>query len=195
MERREQTIVLAARSTTTLIFIIRITLEPSSALVPKDDVACWYELNCGPSGYARRWRNGGRKLAAAGNGNDGAFVWYEQNTNGKSVDQSLKDPGIARNLSMIRNTSKVVMVLEGNADNVVWAPVAYGYSSRIAGRHGQPLNQGKDGLCNMAFFDGHVSAISTVPFTKALSDPIKGASAEANLSCDRKEVIFYLDEQ
>ncbi len=57
-----------------------------------DDVACWFELNCGPSGYAGVAGTADATYVAAGN-NDGAFVWYEQNTNGKSVDQSLKDPG------------------------------------------------------------------------------------------------------
>jgi prepilin-type N-terminal cleavage/methylation domain-containing protein/prepilin-type processing-associated H-X9-DG protein len=160
---------------------------------PPDDVACWYELNCGPSGYAGLNGSADQTYVVPRN-EDGAFIWYEANTNGLSIDQMLNNPNIARNLSMIKKPSEVVMALDGNADNVIWAPVAYGYCSRIAGRHGQPLNNGLDGLCNMAFFDGHVSTISTAPFTRyQRTNP--GAPAEDVLSCNRKQAIFFLDEQ
>jgi prepilin-type N-terminal cleavage/methylation domain-containing protein/prepilin-type processing-associated H-X9-DG protein len=160
---------------------------------PPDDVACWYELNCGPSGYPGLNGSVDQTCIVPGN-EDGAFIWYEANTNGLTIDQMLNNPNIARNLSMIRHPSEVVMALDGNADNVVWAPAQYGYCSRIAGRHGQPMNNGLDGLCNMAYFDGHVSTIATVPWTRyQRNNPL--AQAEAVLSSNRKQAIFFLDEQ
>jgi prepilin-type N-terminal cleavage/methylation domain-containing protein/prepilin-type processing-associated H-X9-DG protein len=169
--------------------------NPTSGLLtakPPDDVACWYELNCGPSGYASA--TSADETYVAPLNEDGAFIWYEVNSNGQTVDQMLNNPKIARNLSMIRKPSEVVMALDGNADNVVWTPQPYGYCSRIAGRHGQPLNNGLDGLCNMAFFDGHVATISTVPWTRyQRNNPT--ASAQVVMSSNRSQAIFFLDEQ
>lgn len=160
---------------------------------PYDDVACWYELNCGPCGYTGL-AAGTKDATYVAPGNlDGAFIWYENN-GGTGIDQSLKDPSITRTLSMIKNTSTVVMAMDGNADNSIWTPPGYGdVGYRIAGRHGQPLNNGKDGLCNMAFFDGHVQAISTVPWTKAYTNGI--ITLPQLLSQFPHTAIFYLDQQ
>jgi prepilin-type processing-associated H-X9-DG protein len=95
---------------------------------------------------------------------------------------------MSRSLSLIKRSAMVVMAFDGNAYN--WSNIAgsTGLSARISGRHGKATNQGKDGSFNAAFFDGHVTMLSTEPFTLA------GTGNNA-LSINKKEVIFWLHDQ
>ena len=153
---------------------------------PKDDVACWYELNCVATNPAT--------AAQIGGGVDSPFVWF-QNPGSPTIASDLANPLLSRRLSQIKRSALVAMVMDGSADNMANIPVVAGrpVSARIAGRHGEALNHGLDGICNMAFFDGHVEGISTVPFTKYSQT---GTNANPQLlECDLPQVIFYLDNQ
>ena len=57
-----------------------------------------------------------------------------------------------------------------------------------SGRHGKATNNGQDGSFNCAFFDGHVSLLSTEPYTKA------GTGTNA-LSATPSDAIFWLHDQ
>ncbi len=149
-----------------------------------DDVACWYALNTTVT-------NTPANVYVAPGNVDSPFIWFQQ-ANG-SVDGALEDPRLQRSLSLIKKSAAVVMVLDGAADNMTWVPTGYGVVSRIAGRHGLPLNGGRDGICNMAFFDGHVEGISTVPFTNYQNNV--NDSVPQALEAQLPSVIFYLHDQ
>jgi prepilin-type N-terminal cleavage/methylation domain-containing protein/prepilin-type processing-associated H-X9-DG protein len=157
-----------------------------------DDVACWYELNCGSTNplSAQDIIN----INPASPPPDAPFVWYQDVGQGETVDAQLKDPRLARSLSLIKKSATMVMALDGNADNVTNVPQARGCASRVAGRHGKPLNRGRDGICNMAFFDGHVEGISTVPYTTAMIDQGINSNPQT-LSVTAPNVLFYLHQQ
>jgi prepilin-type processing-associated H-X9-DG protein len=148
--------------------------EPTAA----DGVKTWYALNsettdAGTSDYP-------------GGGADAPFVWFEQNV--YNVDASLKNPGFRRTLSLIRQTSLVVMAFDGNAWN--WASYSWstGYSSRISGRHGPATNKGLDGQFNCVYFDGHVETLSTQPYTLA------GQGGNA-LNVTPDLAVFFMSQQ
>ncbi len=79
---------------------------------------------------------------------------------------SLNNPIYTRMRNKIRNSSETVMVYEGNSEHLV-------YASLLAARHGKPGE--RNGLTNLLFFDGHVSAFTTEPYDRA--DLSLGASA------------------
>jgi prepilin-type N-terminal cleavage/methylation domain-containing protein/prepilin-type processing-associated H-X9-DG protein len=113
---------------------------------PEDRVATQYMLNC---------RNGGGT-----NTNDSLlaspFVYFDSSP-ATLRDNLLKGPW-TRTRSRIRQSAEVVMVYEGNADNLTSA-------SRIAARHGK-RNQ-RNASTNFLFFDGHVATFPTEPYDKA----------------------------
>jgi prepilin-type N-terminal cleavage/methylation domain-containing protein/prepilin-type processing-associated H-X9-DG protein len=159
---------------------------------PADDVATWYELDCCDSGYASLVSGATEDVSVAKGNVDSPFVWYE--TNSYTMDQALKDPSCNRKMSMIHQSSLVVMALDGGASNVTFAPQSHGpVDSRFAARHGQALNHGFDGLCNMAFFDGHVEAIDTTPITNYCNRVSNVLPAP--LESDTHQCIFFLHDQ
>jgi prepilin-type N-terminal cleavage/methylation domain-containing protein/prepilin-type processing-associated H-X9-DG protein len=161
--------------------------DPTTFGGKHDDVACWYQLNCGSTNP---------QTAQMLNSSTAApFIWFQQNGDPETVDQKLTDAQFGRNLSLIRKSGNVVMVLDGNSDNLSNVPHAHGEASRIAGRHGKALNQGRDGLCNMAFFDGHAETISTVPYTLAYNTNPANQNNPGALSALRPNVIFYINQQ
>jgi prepilin-type N-terminal cleavage/methylation domain-containing protein/prepilin-type processing-associated H-X9-DG protein len=152
-------------------------------------VRTWYALN---SFTCEKGTMGGTTPAAAPNGSNSApFLWYNnQNAGNGEADMGLRDGSgrFIRTLSQIKRSALMVMAFDGNAWN--WSNIANstGYSARISGRHGKPLNNGKDGWFNCAFFDGHVTLQSTEPYTRAG----KGASS---LSILKNETMFWLKDQ
>jgi len=154
---------------------------------PTDDVACWYALNCTVS----------NPLTApdiAAGGIDSPFIWYQDPSGAGAVDAVISTTALSRSLSQIKRSAAVVMVLDGNADNMTNVPSTKSpVQSRIAGRHGQPLNNGRDGVCNMAFFDGHVQGVSTVLYTNAVVN--KGYNNPQALEVTLPSIIFYLHDQ
>jgi prepilin-type N-terminal cleavage/methylation domain-containing protein/prepilin-type processing-associated H-X9-DG protein len=156
-----------------------------------DGVRTWYALNS-ITGEAGTINNGAAQYPHAKSSIAAPFVWANTHESGGKgdggCDLTLRTPGMTRSLSLIKRSSMVVMAFDGNAYN--WSSVtgSTGLSSRISGRHGQATNQGKDGSFNAAFFDGHVTLLSTEPYTKA------GTGNNA-LSIDKKNVIFWLHDQ
>jgi prepilin-type processing-associated H-X9-DG protein len=145
-------------------------------------VATWYALN------SVTHEPGTANSAKPGGSSDAAFAWY--NAKGAADnDKFLRDPAYARHLGLIKRSSLMVMAFDGNTYN--WNDIgggSTGVSARISGRHGKPTNGGKDGWFNCAFFDGHVSYLSTEPYTKA------GPSGSA-LSATKGDAIFWLHDQ
>ena len=148
--------------------------EPTAA----DGVKTWYALNSVTT-------DAGSGIYP-GAASDAPFIWFEQNV--YNVDASLQLPGFRRTLSLIRQSSLMVMAFDGNAWN--WASYSWstGFSSRISGRHGPATNHGLDGLFNCVYFDGHVETLSTEPYTVAGS----GGNA-LNVTPDR--AVFFMSQQ
>jgi prepilin-type N-terminal cleavage/methylation domain-containing protein/prepilin-type processing-associated H-X9-DG protein len=124
--------------------------------------------------------------AAVGGANDAAFAWY--NTKSDNNDPLLNYSRCTRSLSLIKRSALMVMAFDGNTYN--WNNIAgsTGLSARISGRHGKATNDGKDGMFNCAFFDGHVTLLSTEPYTKA-------GTANTALSATPNDAIFWLHDQ
>jgi prepilin-type N-terminal cleavage/methylation domain-containing protein/prepilin-type processing-associated H-X9-DG protein len=108
-----------------------------------------------------------------------------------SSDSAMLDPSYQRTMQMVKNGSRLVMVVEcnnNNFDNGSPAATLATSSSgkfqlpRLAGRHGDTTNQGRDAQTNIAFFDGHVSKYPTEPFSEKGTDAIQ-------------EVNFFLQRQ
>ena len=147
-------------------------------------VATWYALNS----ITHEGTNNASNGAMPGNSVDAAFAWY----NGKSAgvnDKFLRDGKFTRTLSRIKKPSQMVMAFDGNTYNWNNVPGSTGLSARISGRHGKASNQGKDGMFNCAFFDGHVDHLSTEPYTKA------GTSNAALSATKNGGAIFWLHDQ
>jgi prepilin-type N-terminal cleavage/methylation domain-containing protein len=151
--------------------------EPAAA----DAVKTWYGLN------SITVEDGTATSALVGGSIDAAFAWY----NGKNpgdTDKYLKDARFTRSLSVIKRSSLVVMAFDGNTYNWNNVSGSTGLSARISGRHGQATNGGKDGSANFASFDGHVTLLSTEPYTKA-------GTANTALSATRADAVFWLHDQ
>lgn len=148
----------------------------------EEAVATWYGLN------SITIENGTLNGAKPFTGSiDAPFAWY----NGKSAsetDTHLKNPAITRTISMVRKSSNLVMAFDGNTYNWNNIDGSTGLSARMSGRHGKATNKGQDGMMNVAFFDGHVTLLSTEPYTKA------GTDSKA-LSATKGEYIFWLHDQ
>ena len=85
------------------------------------------------------------------------------------------DPNYQRTMPMVKNGSRLVMVIEcsnNNFDNVASGAALASSSNgtfqfpRLAGRHGDTANLGKDAQTNIVFFDGHVSKYATKGFSE-----------------------------
>lgn len=92
-----------------------------------------------------------------------------------SHDADMINPSYQRTMQMVKNGSRLAAVVECNNNNFDNGSPADPLASssngkfqfpRLAGRHGDPTNQGKDADTNIAFFDGHVSKYSTKPFSE-----------------------------
>jgi prepilin-type N-terminal cleavage/methylation domain-containing protein/prepilin-type processing-associated H-X9-DG protein len=149
-------------------------------------VATWYALNSITHEGTNDTSNGA--LPFKSGGVDAAFAWY----NGKSAgvsDKFLRDAKFGRSLSRVKKPSQLVMAFDGNTYNWNNVPGSTGLSARISGRHGKAMNDGKDGMFNCAFFDGHVDHLSTEPYTKA------GTGTAALGITKNGGAIFWLHDQ
>jgi len=125
--------------------------------IPMHNLSASNELSSKPS------QNGGAAPFVYWNGSTG--------TDGSSIDTGGQ---YVRSMNMITRQSDMVLVLEGNYDQfdnndtpgAGEPPAGTSLAERLAGRHGDTLNGGLDGYTNFAYFDGHVSKSSTVPYTK-----------------------------
>jgi prepilin-type N-terminal cleavage/methylation domain-containing protein/prepilin-type processing-associated H-X9-DG protein len=160
-----------------------------------EGVRTWYALN---SYTCEAGTMGGTTPAAsAPNGSNSApFMWYNNQNGGKKgeADAGLRDGSgrFTRSLSNIKRSALMVMAFDGNAWNWSSPAGSTGYSSRISGRHGKPTNGGKDGNFNAAFFDGHVTMLSTEPYTLAHA---AGKTNQNAMAANKGEAIFFLKDQ
>lgn len=88
--------------------------------------------------------------------------WYALNAGNQNylpIVWATKD-GLLKNAKRInvKRASELVLMTEGAAWNQFYRV------SRIAGRHGAKLNDGRDAYTNILFFDGHVAAYPTTRF-------------------------------
>ena len=158
-----------------------------------DGVRTWYALNS-ITGEAGTINGGFAQYPHKSAGADAAFVWANSHDVGDGgCDLTLRTPGMTRSLSNIKRSALVVMAFDGNAYNWSSPAGSTGYSSRISGRHGKPLNDGKDGWFNCAFFDGHVTLLSTEPYSIAHTSGV--AKDQKAMSINKNEAIFWLHDQ
>jgi prepilin-type processing-associated H-X9-DG protein len=124
-------------------------------------VPSWYQLNSRNNSATNAWPTGDRISP---------FMGWQSGSGGNP--QQTKDPEWQRNLSMIKQSSKMVMIVEA-ADQNWWdqsPSTKYGNAAqckRMGARHGQ--KHGPDGIyayANFAFFDGHVALHDVEPFQK-----------------------------
>jgi len=146
-----------------------------------DGVKTWYGLN------SITVEDGTANTACVGGASDAAFAWYN-GKNGGDTDRFLRDSRFTRSLSLIRRSALLVMAFDGNTYNWNNIDGSTGLSARISGRHGNATNNGKDGSVNFAFFDGHVTLMSTQPYTQA------GTGSKA-LSATPADTVFWLHDQ
>jgi prepilin-type processing-associated H-X9-DG protein len=93
---------------------------------------------------------------------------------GGSLDSSwFQKASVQRTLSMVRKAGEVVAITESTSGPAYYkygptdpSPTPTYYPRANAARHGKPVNNGYDGITNLAFFDGHVASFSTVSMSK-----------------------------
>ena len=91
---------------------------------------------------------------------DGMLVrsWYALNAGNQSYIPFAWDDLSPRKLNGLRRGAELVMAMDGNAPNQFFR------YTRISGRHGPALQNGKHGYVNILFFDGHVTPYATTEF-------------------------------
>jgi len=139
---------------------------------PAHAVTTWYALNS----MVAEGTSGGQ----VGVGNDAPFIWVKSDTDGNN---NLVDGRYTRTRTMIKKADRLVMAFDGNTYNWNNISGSTGLSARISGRHGGSLNNDKDGYFNAVFFDGHVSYLSTLPYT------LNGMRAEPSVT------IWFMKDQ
>jgi prepilin-type processing-associated H-X9-DG protein len=79
-------------------------------------------------------------------------------------------------ISEFKKTSELVMVLDANVPHM-W----YKGGCRIAGRHVPITHNGKQGVANVAFFDGHAAGFSTTYFNEIYSGILPSNRSETTI--------------
>ena len=151
-------------------------------------VATWYQLNLKTSSTASADYPGGANATP--------FLWFnptEPNIGGGNVDTALGDRNFQRNLSMVKRSGELVMIVEAvsyNWYNVETPPPANPpiLLAELSARHGQKTKDGYDAFANFAFFDGHVGLFPTYPLTRN----VLGSAAEMQAS---PNVLLFLNQQ
>jgi prepilin-type processing-associated H-X9-DG protein len=131
--------------------------------------------------------NSGNKIAP--------FVYMNNASGDPTSANYIGRPEWTRNLSMVRRSAEMVMMVEAATAN--WMDQAgsqkYGYImlARLGARHGKKTADGANAKTNFAFFDGHVSLYDTLPFVVAA----KSKSTDNALIDFYSETIFFLNKQ
>lgn len=152
-------------------------------------VATWYQLNLKTSSTSTADYPGGSEPTP--------FLWFnpiDPNKPLANVDGALHDPNFQRNLSMIRRSADLVMIVEAvsyNWYNVI-QPVPTATPpillTELSARHGQKTADGFDAWTNFAFFDGHVASYPTNPLSRIALN----SSTERQ---DYPSVMLFLNQQ
>ena len=146
-----------------------------------------------------------------GQGGSCPFVEFNKDPNSVQAGASLANPlGYTRKLQMITAPSRMVLVVEASAvswdangnitpptapDPAITPTATQGVPQRLAGRHGDALNGGLDGYTNFAFFDGHVSKYSTVPYSKTQWAYAIENSTNSGIHSPVQDTLFYIQQQ
>ena len=151
-------------------------------------IASWYMLNARVPASSNVWP------AKGGNRRVTPFVYFNAG-DAAGLGGQLNDIRFSRNISMMRRSAEMVMIVESNETN--WhdqgksADPRYPnyYLTRLGARHGKRTADGGNAFTNFAFFDGHVALYPTAPLVK---DPNENDNNLPNLF---QETIFYLSQQ
>jgi prepilin-type N-terminal cleavage/methylation domain-containing protein/prepilin-type processing-associated H-X9-DG protein len=160
--------------------------------------ATWYELNTRVSGYTSNWWPGGPTAAP--------FVYFDKSKDGKGnaigpgMSGQLSTPGYHRKISMVKKSSSLVMIGEAAALN--WVDLAQNKDvqpvmdlTRLGARHGKRTPDGYNAYTNLAFFDGHVALMPTLPLVTKGADGIRSADPDAHFLYESDGAIIFLGSQ
>jgi prepilin-type N-terminal cleavage/methylation domain-containing protein/prepilin-type processing-associated H-X9-DG protein len=153
-------------------------------------VPSWYMLNSrNQSGsnsalLMNQTKSAGAKIAA--------FVYFNDPL---KPGNEFWDRKWQRNLSMIRRPAEVVMIVEAATPNWMDQKPSKAFPSiylpRIGARHGKKSADGANARTNLAFFDGHVGLVDTLPLTRRAP-----SKSNDNMLLDLyADTIFYLNKQ
>ena len=153
-------------------------------------VPSWYMLN------SRNQSDTNSALRMADTKSAGAkispFVYFDDPA---SPGKEFSNPKWQRNLSMVRRSAEMVMIVEAATPN--WMDqkpsktYPYIYLPRLGARHGKKTADGSNARTNLAFFDGHVGLYDTGPIVRAA----KSKSNDNMLLDLYSGTIFYLNKQ
>ena len=153
-------------------------------------VPSWYMLNSrNQSDTNSALRMGDTKGAGA---KVAAFVYFDDPA---TAGKEFWDAKWQRNLSMVRRSAEMVMMVEAATPN--WmdqkpsTKYPYIYLPRLGARHGKKTADGANARTNLAFFDGHVALVDTDPLVR-----VAKSKSNDNMLLDLySETIFYLNKQ
>ncbi len=148
-------------------------------------IASWYMVNSrtaqSSTGLITAMLLPGGKQAAP-------FVWYNSST----TAAHLQEPGLQRQMSLVRKSSELIMLVEASNTNF-YDQTASGTPPlnmrRLAARHGKKTADGRNAFTNLAFFDGHVGLYPSIDF----QTPPAGSSFPADKF--HTETIFWVGNQ
>jgi len=166
----------------------------------------WNDSKCATDGFGvpswymltSRVQTGSNSAAGmGGSGNKVApFVYLNNATSDPTSANWIGAPAWQRNLSMVRRSAEVVMIVEAASANWMDQGASQKYPGsifcpRMAARHGKKTADGANAKTNLAFFDGHVALFDTQPLTK-----VSATKATENALIDQYQTtIFFLNKQ
>ena len=148
-------------------------------------IPSWYQLNCRNTSISNS--------IVPGTGQGHRVTPFMGFQSGSNTIDSIKAPDWQRNLSMVRKSAELIMIVEA-ADQNWYDQTESGtypgnFMRRIGARHGKKTAGNKwpagNAFTNIAFFDGHVGLFPTQKFTapKDVMDTMV------------RETIFYVNKQ
>jgi prepilin-type N-terminal cleavage/methylation domain-containing protein/prepilin-type processing-associated H-X9-DG protein len=157
---------------------------PATATTPKISYPTWYMLNS-------RNLSGTNKL----NGGDQQtpFVYYNNNMDAALRDEPAGGGRWTRHMGLVKKASELIMIVEANNNNFYDQadPVPGHIMRRLAARHGQKHDSGREAYTNFAFFDGHVAMYDSQLFDQNKLAP----SGKGGFYHIKRETIGTLNEQ
>jgi len=151
-------------------------------------VYTWYGLNSSIT------KNNDMGATPSGSASTGAgatpFIDYSSNT---GTPPATGDPRYQRTARQVLAPSRMVMVMEAPSDDQYPGPTPQSKAPCLRGIHGDVRNNGMDGDTNFAFFDGHVSKYSTVPYSQNGYCPTPGTTNPMQVTV--QDTVFFLQQQ
>jgi prepilin-type processing-associated H-X9-DG protein len=163
-------------------------------------IASWYQLNARIDGTGTNtWPGGSFAMP---------FMYYDSSKDlsytPANMYGQLQDTGNQRRTSNIRRSSLMAMIIE--AAEVNWpdqtsskdpsrvppVPGPAMFITRLGARHGQKTQDGLNAYTNIAFFDGHVDLLATLPLETYI--PPGKTAGGANLIPQSMGVTFVLSQ-